>query len=641
MGERKPAALDFETEPIEPRPAYPPRPVGLAAWVPGDRPRYHAFGHPRGNNCSEAEAREFLRRVLEDRTQPTVFHNAKFDLDVANTHWDLPLTPRGGYHDTEFLAFLHDPHQARLGLKPLGEEKLGMPADEEAELRRWILANVPEVRRKKSAWGAYIGSAPGGKVAPYAKGDVERTRRLWDLLYADIRDRGMLEAYERELRLMPLLLESERAGVPVAHDRLEEAVEETWPRALEAVDGWLRRRLGADFLDVDKDQQLADVLEAAGLVDEWIYTAPSNTYPEGQRSTSKENLKRVVRDPAVLNALEYRSRLTNGLRNFGRPWLEMSRANDGNIHTRWHQTRRGEEREGNVGARTGRLSSTPNFQNVPKRPAPVVSAVPEGADAEDYLVLPPDLLREVAPLPNLRDFIEAPEGMVLLNRDYSQQELRILGHFEDDVLLRRYQDDPWLDVHTAAQTMINRMLGTNLPRKPIKNLGFGLIYGMGIKKLAAQMGLSVDMAKKVRDAYLAAFPGLLAMNKELKRRARRDEPLRTWGGRLYHVEPAKKIKGKLMTFEYKMLNQLIQGSAADCTKEAVINYEDRREEGRLLLTVHDEMMALAPADRRDREMARLREAMEAVEFDVAMLSEGKVGEVWARLEDYDDEREAA
>ncbi|HKJ88795.1 MAG TPA: DNA polymerase, partial [Gammaproteobacteria bacterium] len=124
-------------------------------------------------------------------------------------------------------------------------------------------------------------------------------------------------------------------------------------------------------------------------------------------------------------------------------------------------------------------------------------------------------------------------------------------------------------------------------------------------------------------------------------RARRDEPLRTWGGRRYHVEPAKKIKGRLMTFEYKMLNQLIQGSAADCTKEAVIQYEDRREEGRLLLTVHDEMMALAPADRRDREMARLREAMEAVEFDVAMLSEGKVGEVWARLEDYDDEREVA
>ena len=79
----KPYTIDFETEAIKPRPDYPPKPVGFSIMGPNQRKsRYYAFGHPTENNCTFEEAREVLRDVYRSG-KPLLFHNAKFDLDVA------------------------------------------------------------------------------------------------------------------------------------------------------------------------------------------------------------------------------------------------------------------------------------------------------------------------------------------------------------------------------------------------------------------------------------------------------------------------------------------------------------------------------------------------------------------------------
>jgi DNA polymerase I-like protein with 3'-5' exonuclease and polymerase domains len=88
-----------------------------------------------------------------------------------------------------------------------------------------------------------------------------------------------------------------------------------------------------------------------------------------------------------------------------------------------------------------------------------------------------------------------------------------------------------------------------------------------------------------------------------------------------------------MTFEYKLLNYLIQGSAADCTKEAIIRYAGAKVDGRMLVTVHDEINISVPRKAAKAEVKRLREAMESVEFDVPMLTDTEYGPNWGDLKE--------
>jgi DNA polymerase I-like protein with 3'-5' exonuclease and polymerase domains len=162
-----------------------------------------------------------------------------------------------------------------------------------------------------------------------------------------------------------------------------------------------------------------------------------------------------------------------------------------------------------------------------------------------------------------------------------------------------------------------------------------MIYGMGLGTLAVKMEVNVDTARTLRQAYLKTFDGLEDMNKDMKRRSRDNEPIRTWGGREYYCEPPVIIHGKLRTFDYKMLNKLIQGSAADCTKEGICRYHEAGGK-RMLLTVHDEFLNTAPKAEAEEEMQLLKQTIESVEFDLPMLSEGKWSSTsWYNMTDYD------
>ncbi len=618
---------DFETEAIEPRPKYPPRPVGVAllgARVFGGRPTYLAWGHPSNNNASKADAVRALKEVWKD-PRPKLFHNAKFDLDVAETHLGLKWLDWRQAHDTLFLLFLTNPHRARLSLKEAAEEELGIAPTERDELRAWIIENVPEAKTRPKSWGAWISRAPGDLVGRYAKGDTTRPLALYRKLYPQVLDAGMGAAYDRERRLLRPLIENERRGIHVDVRRIErDAVK--YGKAIEHADDLIRQRLGAPELDVGSSPQLADALDDAGAVESFILTA------KGNRSTSKKNLEAVVKDQDLFRLLVYRGAMSTYRSTFMLPWLRVALETGGKIHTTWNQVRQDYHGEGDrgVGARTGRLSSTPNFQNIPK----VYEESELGEKLAGF-----DFKKFGLPfVPSIRAYVIPEKGNVLLGRDYSQQELRILAHFEDGALLHAYHDDPQLDQHELARRLINEMLGTSFKRKPIKNTGFGLIYGMGVGKLARQIGEPVEVAKQVHDAYLAIFPGLKALIRGLKDRARTGRPLRTWGGRLYYVEGPKVIAGRLQTFEYKLLNYLIQGSAADCTKEAMIRYwEAPRFDGHDDLTAHDELLAEAPEGQQAKAMAALKAAMESVEFDLPMLTDGKISKrSWGEMKGLKD-----
>lgn len=632
-------ALDFETEGIQGRPVYPPKPVGVAIAVPGEKPEYWAWGHPTENNCTRDLAIRRLKQVGWRRgaTEEMVFHHSKFDQDVAETHLGLIQLPPHRFHDTLFLAFLADPHSPSLQLKTLAERILKIPPTERDDLRDWVLTHVPEAKKKKSTWGAHISRAPGGLVGRYAIGDVARTAKLFAKLYPDIVTRGMSAAYDRERHLLPILLRTERDGFRVYHDKLRRDVlryggkpdaEDGMYRGglIGELDAQIRKRLKAPGLDVDKKEELADALDRAGVMESW------GTTKTGRRSVAKDSLIDGLSDDKLTALLLYRGAVATCVRTFMGPWLRVADATGGFVHTNWNQVRSTSDGGDGSGAKTGRLSSNPNFQNIPTTASPnyerIITALKKAK-----------LLDAFMPFPLVRSYL-APDGAdeVFLNRDYSQQELRILGHYEDSVLADRYNDDPWMDVHETARELIKSMIGVDFGRRAVKDTGFGLIYGMGLDKLAKKTGSDRATSGTLKDAYLAIFPGLKALDEGLKWRARSGEAIRTWGGREYYVEEPRFSEkyGRMQTFEYKLLNMLIQGSAADNTKQAILNYDAHpKREARFLLTVHDEFLSSVKKKIMAAQMRVLREAMEAVAFDVPMLSEGEWGRDWAALKPFD------
>lgn len=633
----KPVTIDFETEKIQQRPLYPPRPVSVSIKYHGKKPKFYAWGHPTENTCSFEEARAAVLQAFEHE-DGICCQNGKFDVDVAEVFMGTPRLHWSKYHDSMFLIFLHNPHAKTYSLKPTAEALLDMPPEEQDELADWLVANqpVPGIRISRSPqgkhpYGAYIAYAPGKLVGKYCDGDVIRTEKLFDLLYDEAAERGMLEAYQREQRLMPYLLEAERNGVPVDRERLSNDCQ-MYRIALDKIDAYLRKALKVDEINIDSGAQLMQALLNAGLAD-----AEAIEYTDkGAIKFDKETLAACVNDPMILGLLKYRTQLGTCLGTFMEPWLNMAENSNGFIYTSWNQLR-SSERGYNAGTRTGRMSSTPNFQNIPKEFSPIFKHDTTEAKLKKTLAKAPFAL---PPLPLVRSYVVPLNNEhILIDRDYSQQELRILGHFEGGLLMDAYNENPWLDLHDYAKDLINNLLGTNFERKPIKNTGFGLIYGMGVGKLAIKSNIDVTQAKQVKDAYLTTFPGLKEINRDMKQRALAEQPIRTWGGREYFCEPPAMINGKRCTFEYKMLNVLIQGSAADCTKEAYIRYMDAKpKEHKLFLTVHDEFLGSVPTNELARGMALLREAMESVQFDVPMLSDGKASlENWASLKKYDKE----
>jgi DNA polymerase-1 len=594
--------VDFETEAIVGNPTVrPPRPVGMAYKRAGFKSKYLAWGHPSGNNCEGPERAKAVLAAAIAAGEPLLFHNSKFDVAVAEHHFGLRFPDPLLVHDTIFQVFLQDPYADSFSLKPSAERLLRWPPEEQEDLRAWVLAHV---QCKPSEWGAHISKAPAEIVAPYAIGDVRRTLAL----YEHLKDRVPLAAYQREQRLRPIIMEGERRGLRCDVERLSADVEK-WETTLIYCDREIRSILGAPEVNLDSGEELANALERAGLNNGWIRT------PTGRRSTARGALEAVVTHPELLALLRYRGALSHCLSSFGRPWLALAQDYGGRLHPEWNQVR--QERGSNdiKGTRTGRLScSKPNFQNPPNE---YEIEIPKGL---------PDL-------PLMRQYLLPDKGYVWLKRDYSQQELRILAHYSEGRLFQRYQENPRIDAHEETQALIKEYAGRELIRKHVKITGFSIIYGSGVPHLSSMLGVSVEDGRATRDAYFTALPEVPKLMHACSTRGRMGEPITTWGGRVYYVEPPKLMDGKYRTFEYKLLNYLIQGSAADCTKEALIRWDYDKGAGQFLCTVHDEINIQVPKMGWKIGMSLLRKAMESVEFDVQMLSDGYKGPSWAQLED--------
>lgn len=628
LPEERIAVVDFETEAILSRPHYPPRPVSVSIQRPGERkPTFYAWGHPEGNNTAREKARAILvdlwRWALREGNA-LLFQHGKFDLDCAETHFGVPVLPWDHVHDTEFLIFLYDPHSKTLSLKPTAERLLGMKPEERDAVRDWLVAHGV-CGKKDKGWGAYISKAPAQVVGPYANGDVTRTKRLFEFLIKDITKRCMVAPYNRERQLQPILLRTEREGVRVDQPGMERDLP-MYEAAMERCEAWLRKRLRYDG-DFGQKKELADALDRAGVITEWTWTK-GGPKKAPQKSTAKNNMPLTIfKDQQVAGALGYRNRLQTCLSMFMRPWLAMAAECGGRVHTEWSQVR-ADYGAGTGGARSGRIiSSGPNLANISKDF--------EGrTDGYNH----PAFLRNLPHLPLMRRYMLPDKGGVWGHRDFSQQELRVLAHYENGPLMKAYNDDPKLDIHGIVQQGIHRILGILFERTRTKTFVFQQVYGGGMKATTAALGCDTATARLVQNALREVLPGYDRLVEECK--ARGELPIITWGGRHYHCEPPAYSKkyNRVMTFDYKRLNYEIQPSSADITKDTLVKYDSHpKRQARFLVTVYDEINFSMPRGRVKEEMKILRDVMADVKLDVPMLSDGKTGPNWGSLVKFKEE----
>lgn len=615
--------FDYETEAIDGNPVFnPPRPVGVSIQKEGEASRYYAWGHPTGNNCTFEEGRAALLSALHEDKEGYLAHNAPFESAITKKWMGYEEKDPLKVYDTQYSLFLSDPYAASFSLKPSAARVLGLPPEEQDAVKDWVLTHVPEA--KLSDWGAYICRAPGDLVGRYAEGDTDRTRQLHEKLHPSILQAGMLEAYRREQKLMPILGASTERGVRLDVQSLGRDLE-IYFRAKRLAEDYIHRLLG-DF-NIDSDAELAAALDRADQVTEWVLT------PTGRRSTARKNLVGRVKDPELLAYLSYRGVLATCLGTFAGPWMEQALREGGRLHPQWNQVRgdRGVDND-MTGTRTGRMSCrAPNLQNVSTDFETLMKMLPIGI-IEFFMQVNAGRKEEdrINPVPLMRKYLLPEEGHVWCKRDFSAQEMRILAHFMEGRLFDAFREDPTTDPHQAVKEMIDAAIGGDMPRKYVKITGFGILYGRGVKNLSAALGVDEAKGTEIRNAYYAALPEIRELSYDVRNRGKRGQFIRTWGGRIYYREP-----DPARDLSYKLLNYLIQGSAADQTKQSIIDHDGARESNEYLIAaVHDELNVSVPLDSVAGGMKRLKDAMDADRFDVPFLSEGFTGPNWADIEKY-------
>lgn len=584
-------ALDTETTGLE----WKDRPVGLSWATPDGEAGYLAWGHERGgNNHSLAEVRDWAARELHRPDLLKIFHNAAFDLRMLAYHGILLPPPFG---DTATIAPLLNELEPSFSLNSLGQKYLNDEKDEGA-LNEYCAMQFGGAPTRK-AQAKHYWRAPGDVVREYAEQDAQLTLALHDHLHPQLIEEGLASLYQTEIALLPLLLKMHLVGVKVDVARAAALRDKLNADLAAATAEW---RLLAGDANPHSTQQVAAVFRKAGL--------DVNRTERGNDSITADDLKGV--DHPLVHSLLRIRRLAHYAGTFIESYLLKNADECGLIHGEFHPLR-----TDHYGTVSGRFSSGGglNLQNIPSR---------------DEIMGP--LIRGL--------FVPYTAAQRWLKIDYSQIEFRFFAHYAGGQLRAAYNTDPDVDFHQMVADL------TGIERRPAKNINFGLVYGMGIKKLAAELGRPLPEVQEIFAQYHRKLPEVRPLADRAARRAANRGYIRTWGGRHRRFMSAAEAKAKgwhvreheKFVGTHKALNALLQGSAADLIKRAMVAVAPLIdwETTHLHLTVHDELDLSIPAGAAgDRVTRQLVDVMEGFDLTVPIRAEAEVGPDWGHTEGWE------
>jgi DNA polymerase-1 len=569
-------SIDSETTSTDPLRA---RLVGFSfAWEPGIA-YYLPVRGPMGSKVLPLElVLEAIKGPLANPEVEKVGQNIKYEMLVFRGV-NLPIL--GPVTDTMVLSYLLESGERNHSLDQLSDRLLGHKMIPITDLigkgKNQITMDLVDLF----------------KITEYAAEDADATWRIEEILAPKVKAEGLWDLYANlERPLIGILAEMEAVGVKVDVARLNQLSKE-FAAKLARIETEIYELAGHPF-NIGSLPQLRAV-----LFDELKLPSTKKT-PGGEPSTDVEVLESLA-EKHPLPKLLIDHRHFSKLKSTYLDALANLADEEGRIHASFNQ----------VVAATGRLSSSdPNLQNIPIR-------------SEDG-----GQIRQA--------FVAGFPGWSLVAADYSQIELRILAHYtQDPALLRAFAED--IDVHTTVAARIFQIPESAVDanqRRVAKTVNFGVIYGIKAFGLATRLGITQNEATAFIDAYFNEYASVEAFMNRTLEGALRDGYVETILGRRRAISGIKNTTGRnLNAPERTAVNAVIQGSAADLIKRAMLDVDSRiKAEGlkaRLLLQIHDELVFEAPDDEVSTLATLVRDAMvNAIRFDVPIQVEIAAGPNW-------------
>ncbi|ECP7537786.1 DNA polymerase I, partial [Campylobacter jejuni] len=496
-------------------------------------------------------------------------HNLKYDFKIIQNNFDLNLPQK--YADTMILAWLKNP-SLRVNMDDLA-----------LRLFNYETLHFESLVKK----GENFASVELEKACKYAAEDAYITLRFY-LYFLKNLETPLLElAKNCEFDFIKIIMMMEENGIKLDTNALEilmKKFENEIKNLSEEI-----YTLCEDRFNLNSPKQMGDILfEKLKL--------PSGKKGKTGYSTDEKVLNILLdKHPVIAKILDYRE-LAKLYSTYCEPLLKLAlKDKNSRIYSSFLQT----------GTATGRLSSKdPNLQNIPAH----------GQYAKDY-----------------KSCFVAKDEFSFISLDYSQIELRMLAHFsEDEKLLNAFANDE--DIH--ARTAIMIFGESNYETRSVaKSINFGLIYGMGYKTLSQNLKIEANLAKSYIEKYFENFTSIKKYFEKVKNEAKQNGFITTLSGRkrYFDFENAKPMQ--IAMYERESINSILQGSAADVIKLAMLEInKELNEDKKLILQIHDELIFEVKDDLCENFVKKTRDIMEnIVKLKVKLKTSSSIAKNWGDL----------
>jgi DNA polymerase I-like protein with 3'-5' exonuclease and polymerase domains len=579
--------------------------IGIAV-AAGEYKGYFPIRHENSHNLDPKFTLRWLKKQMSVPDMNVIMHNATYDAGWMRAEG---IEIKGRIIDTMITGALVNENRWSFGLDAMARDFVSLRKNEkllQAAAKEWGVDPKAEMYK-----------LPPKYVGAYAEQDAVATLKLWQALKIELEDQELWHIWDIENGLIPCMLDMRTQGVRVDLDKADRN-KKFIRKQSKVLRGQIEKEAGME-VDIWASASIAKMFDKLDM-----------EYPRTQIKEDEETGKVTGGAPSFTKAwlnnhpAEICQQLVK-LREFDKAdatFIDsiLRHEHNGRIHTELHSTRRDEG-----GTVTGRFSSSnPNLQQIPARD--------------------PDIKKMI------RGLFIPEEGMKWGSFDYSSQEPRLLVHFAASVpsALRSHVVDNVVDEFNSGDVDLHQMVAdlASITRKQAKTVNLGIMYGMGVAKLADQLGIPSEDAKDLIKRHRSKVPFVKQLADMATKQADSNGQIRTLLGRKcrFHLwepvtfgtgkplphEEALKEYGKNIkrAFTYKALNRLIQGSAADQTKKAML---DCYNEGLTpMLTVHDELCFNIESQ---EQTARIKEIMETgVPLKVPSKIDVDIKEDWGEIE---------
>ena len=553
---------------------------------------YFPIRHEGGGNLDEAVVLRWLQNTLSSTKREVIFHNALYDVGWLRREG---VDVKGKILDTMFAAPIVDENRYSYSLDALGQTYCGEKKDESLLQDAALAWGVNPKAEMYKLHSKYVG--------PYGEQDAALTLKLYEKLRMELREQNLEPIYEIECKLIPLLLEMRWRGVRVDEQKAED-VSKNLSLQEQKLQIEIKRKYGED-VNLWANASLQKIFDKNNL-----------PYPRTEKGMPSFQRQWLESHEHELPQMIVRARKLNKARTTFIDKMISEHAVNGRIHAEAHPLR--SDAGGTV---SGRFSySNPNLQQVPARD-------PELGTMIRSLFIPEE---------------KCQWGLF----DYSQQEPRLTVHYANKMGLIGAKDavEEYTDKNADFHQIVADM--ANIPRKQAKNINLGLSYGMGKQKLIKELGLGDTEAQALLTRYHEKVPFIRGLQDQCARVALDRGYIKTLAGRRCHfdlwehkyddsmplpLEEARDKYGDVLkrSYTYKALNRLIQGSAADMTKLAMLGLW---EEGIVPhVQVHDEVDISIEDDEQAAKVSRIME--NCVELAVPLVVDTELGASWGETEE--------